>query len=424
MSVIELGELTDSPGEPTGPGPRATRRLIRQSALTALTVVCLLFVTGAAPPGRPLVHPLWSVPLIADEPMLLTEDAVYLVRSADSRSHLTAYDLATGAARWTWDAVDAAGWLTTAPDAGLVLVRTTRGTVALDAATGAQRWQVPGEVLDQFGDRALIGVYDDRGLPLRVSLVRLSDHQVVWARPTPQVQQLTVAYDAGHPAKVITANNHGEIEIYRYDDGSPQLTATIPWRSPESQYDQSTDMTAMFGMLVVTIARPSHADTAVYRLDTMGLAWRVDKSGGFASDCAPVICLNTATGIAGHDPATGARKWRLTMATDDEPLGHGRLLTGDIGADGPHQLYDTTTGSPVGDEAEGLPVFRGENAGTLVLLHLLEQAPRWSSVSRWNTATGHLDLLGKVEAALRCDATARYLGCRTVAGYQVWEIGR
>ena len=105
MSVIELGEVTSSPGDdPDGrPSPGLDRRLVRQVALVLLTVLVVLVVNGSAVPQPRGVRPLWSVPAVETDGSTVTADTAYLQRTGADSVRITAYTLATGTVRWSRD---------------------------------------------------------------------------------------------------------------------------------------------------------------------------------------------------------------------------------------------------------------------------------------------------------------------------------
>lgn len=156
-AVIDLGDVS-VPAPP--PVPRA--RPVRPRGLVAAAVVALalLVPAGAAAPARPVVAPPTVLKL--DGQLAVDDDAVYAAPQPAGR--LRAYDLATGAPRWTSTVtVHGLFFVRRLDDTVLVTVPEEGAqTVALDAATGAVRWRV-------------------RGVPTAVDA---GIHQVVFLQPT------------------------------------------------------------------------------------------------------------------------------------------------------------------------------------------------------------------------------------------------
>ena len=113
MTVIELGLVTDGGDQPPAAPPRRTLRRteLRRVLVAVVAIVCALTVTGSARPDPHGPARLWSTPFHegADSFMLAGDAAYVLAQSGSTR--LTAYDLRTGAVRWSNSSLGDAKWL-------------------------------------------------------------------------------------------------------------------------------------------------------------------------------------------------------------------------------------------------------------------------------------------------------------------------
>lgn len=445
MTVIELGEVSSSPGEDPGerPGPRLTRRLVRQLTLTVLAMLTVVGVTGSTVPEPRGVRPLWSVPADEGNGTAVTDDTAYLSVNTDSRGRLTAYALATGAVRWTVELPDPITYLQAVPATGLVLLPTDRDavalapgdaqattsefhreTTALDARTGAVRWRAPGQPNAYSRDTVLLEELGDDGRLARVRLVRLADGGTVWTRATPGVVSQTRALRNAEPERLITVTASGQVTVYRYADGEVLTRARIPWVRPRAEEGYYNDLSAENGFLVVNQARQETIDLDVYRIDTMEKTWRAENTGGFASFCGGQrLCLYDR-GIAARDSATGRELWSLGSGGHLWRITDDRLLLDDGTDDGFPTLLDAATGSALGSGGRGAPVYTDEPTDVLLLLRPTVDPPHRSSVTRWNVRTGEQRLLGSVDlqADRGCQSRARYLICQSNGRLQVLAV--
>jgi hypothetical protein len=447
MSVIELGEVASSPGEdPDGrPAPGLDRRLLRQVTLAASTLLVVLVVNGSAVPQPHGVRLLWSVPAVESDGSTVTTDTAYLQHTEPGSVRLTAYTLATGAVRWSRDIAATVGYVQPVEAAGIVLLPTDRRTVepprgeddivtselyretiALDARTGAERWRVVGEPQTVADDTALMTEYTEEGTFARIRLIRLADHSTVWAKEIPGVQNHTVAWLGDRPDRFITATGAGEINVFRYADGTLVTRARIPWVTPRPEEGYFNDLIAGGDYLVVNRAQRETFELTVYRVDTMTELWHAKDTNGYAFFCgSAALCLNLGDGIVAHDTATGRRRWHLDRAANIWPVSEGRLLLDDGVGDGHPTLIDTVTGTAVGEPAEGSTVWSPRPSDALLLLRATVSPPGQTSVTRWDLRTGRRDLLGAMGLlpGNRCQAVDRYLACARESRFEVIAVG-
>lgn len=447
MTVIELGEVTSSPGENPDdlPSPGLDRRLVRQAGLAVLSVLVVLVVNGSEVPQTRGVRPLWSVPAVESDGSTVTTDTAYLQRTGPGSVRLTAYALATGAVRWSREIAATVGYVQPVEAAGIVLLPTdrrtvelTRGeddlvapefhreTIALDARTGAERWRAAGEPQTVADDTALMTEYTDEGTFARIRLIRLADRSTVWAKEIAGVQNHTVALQGDRPDRLITATGAGEVSVFRYADGSLVTRAKIPWVTPRPEEGYFNDLIAGDDYLVVNRAQRETFELTVYRIDTMTELWHAKDTNGYAFFCGSAgLCLNLGDGIVAHDTATGKRRWHLERAANIWPVSDGRLVLDDGVDDGHPTLVDAVTGTPIGAPARGSAVWSPRPDEALLLLRATVSPPGRTSVTRWDLRTGRLDLLGSVGLlpGHRCQTVARYLACARESRFEVIAVG-
>jgi hypothetical protein len=439
--VIELGDVTTMPAAtaaaPVEPLP------VRKIALALVAALCLFTVTGSARPALPLVRPLWRMPVLVNDATALTDDTVYLHRATPEGARLTAFDLATGAIRWSRTTGQVVGYVEAAPQAGLLLVAAdrqsvplplgdpaqfavsfTRATMALDAATGAELWTAPGEVQSVDGDTALMFDVDDKGRQVWLRRISLRDHQPIWSVDTAGAPTQIVATTAGLPAKILTASADGEIKIFRYGDGRLLRTARIPWTTPQPTADIWNDMTAVGDLLVVNRSTQDRVEATAYRLDTMAEVWRAPGVRSFVFDCGPVVCVTDNEGMIGYDAHSLRRLWSRPGVVSAQPAGPERLLIGESGEDSRQSLIDATTGAMVGRSIQGSPIGTGRSGGALLVLHSADSPPDRTSVTRWDPATGRRSLLGSMDKffGYRCQAVPRFLTCSRGDSFEVTAV--
>ncbi|MGX6605712.1 hypothetical protein ACWKSP_26800 [Micromonosporaceae bacterium Da 78-11] len=426
MTMIELGDVTAAPdqAEPTtgrGARPRPTRRTV----LAVLAALCLLTVTGSARPAAPQVRLLWQAPGSVNDASMLTEDTAYLHQATGTGARLTAFDLATGAVRWSRLTGDVVGRMQPAPAAGMLLIPDdpSRSTTALDPATGAELWTTPGELLSVDGGTALLtelaGV-----VQTGERLIRLRDRSTIWSIDTAEVQNQIIAYRGDTPTKIVIARPDGEIKIFRYADGKLLTSVRIPWMTPSPTADIWNDMSAVGEVLVVNRSTQDRSEATAYRLDTMAEVWRAAGTHSVAFDCGSVVCLTDNTGLAGYDPQSFRKLWTLPGVVAARLAGPDRLLVGDTGEDTVQTLVDVTTGELVGEPIQGNAAWDSRPDGALIVLHSTESPPGRTSVNRWDLATGTPRLLGSMDQlpSFRCESVPHFLACFRGNYYEVTAV--
>jgi hypothetical protein len=302
MSTIDLGELSSAPG--TDSSHEFDARQVRRFALVAALILCLVGAAGSAPPGPAGVRLLWSVPISEQDSTTLGPETAYIGTTGPDRGQLTAYDLVTGAVRWsTTEDDNTIGYLQLAEPEGLLLmpgdlvvgpsgVQFSRRTVALDARTGRRLWSEPGEVMVVAGGRMLMADHDDDGAFTGLRLVRLDRLTAVWQRSTADAVSIAFALSGTDPDKIITVTGDGDAEVLRFADGDRIAHATIDWLKPDPERQQYNDLAPSGDHLVVNRSQQGRAELSVYRLDTLAEQWQADSTNGYAFPCGTAVCLS------------------------------------------------------------------------------------------------------------------------------------
>ncbi|GAB2573798.1 hypothetical protein Aab01nite_20460 [Paractinoplanes abujensis] len=444
MSTIELGEISSASDGPEPAGSsRLDRRLVRQVSVGLVGVLCLAGLAGSQVPEPLGVRPVWSVSVAQAQSTTLTDDGVFVHRSADGRAAVTAYELATGAVRWQRPFDTTIGYLQAAESAGMLLVPTEghvvnlpstndgsvfhaefhRQTIAISTATGAELWRTAGEPYTVSDRTALLTEYTDRADLARMRLIRLSDHGTIWSRDTPGVDNYTVIPN-DHPDKIITATGTGVINIYSYASGALLSTAKVPWVKGNPDEGYFNDLSGTRDVLVVNRSRRELFDMSIYRADTMTELWRAPDTNGYAFPCGSALCLNDGGGLVAYDPLTGARRWRLDGVVNAFQVTPDRLVLGEGLDDGRNLLVDAETGAAVGEPAYGTLAWSAPEEGSMLVLRSTVSPPDRTAVVRWDLTTGRQRMLGTVGAMVSrpCSTVPGYLVCTVGDDYQVVAV--
>ncbi|GIF10631.1 PQQ-binding-like beta-propeller repeat protein [Actinoplanes teichomyceticus] len=441
MTVIDLGDVSAPPADSRPPAP--ARRSRRVAAGVAL--LCAVTLGAAAPAPEPPVRELWSTDAARGGGTALTADTLYLTRRTGGQPVLTAFELATGAVRWARPLPDGFGDGDPAPirvaDGMVRLPGSPRvvefpageepqgwftypGELAvLDAATGAQRWRMSGEIQASTRESALLADRDARGELRAMRLVDAHTGDILWDRALAHVREVLIQYAGDRPARIVTVGGTGEITVHRYADGAPVAHRPAPGHGT----GQDTVATIAGEQLVVTSTDRLGATITAYRLDDPATRlWSIRTvRATLVTDCRPVLCLARGAEVAGLDPATGASRWLLPGKAGVDPVAPGRLLAYSD-ADPPREvLVDAATGRMIGDGGTGWPMPSDDSAGSRVLLRASRTDPARTVISRLDLDTGRVTDAGTVESTegLDCDSTGRFLVCQRPGRTVVTAIG-
>ncbi|MFI5931515.1 PQQ-binding-like beta-propeller repeat protein [Actinoplanes sp. NPDC051494] len=421
MAVIELGLVTgDEPrAQPWRPRPRLLA--------AAVAILCLLTVTGSAPVRSHSFTELWSVPFQGDaDAFTITGDAVYVLSGAE----LTAYEPHTGATRWTVPGLDGVPWIgpvvadTVLLPAGAVDDSSDFGgsgsgeaeTVAIDAATGRQRWRLRGGIIDLGPGRVLLGGGRDAAGSLRV--VDLRDGSTLWSR-TGLGAQTRVAAGTGTADRVVTATAGGRVTVQDAADGRLVATAGALW--PAGGPDTAFDVAVTDHTLHVQRTDYNATTLTVYDTETLTERWRTTRVINAYYDCGPVMCLVDQLGLAGVDGTTGDRIWFRPGDGFGRPLSTDRILVdrpaGGIGLDDLlSALVDSRTGRQLG-YLDALELIRepGRPGPAYLIKRRTRQPPGRSAIAELNERTGEVLMRGSIERPLdySCESAFDVLACVT-----------
>ncbi|WP_127497619.1 PQQ-binding-like beta-propeller repeat protein [Actinoplanes solisilvae] len=442
MSTIELGEMQQGQDSLSQPG--FDRRLARRIALVLVVALCLAGLAASAVPRQRAVQSLWTMSIETAQGTTLSRDGVFVHRTADGLTTVTAHELATGAVRWQRRFGGTVGYLQAAESSGLLLVPAQghlvklpsandgsafhaefhQQTIAISAATGAEVWRTAGEPHSVDGGTALLTEYTPEADLARMRLVRLSDHGTIWSRDTARVGNWTVLPSGERPSKIVTATDDGEIKVYAYGSGALVSTARIPWVESRPEEGYFNDLGGTGDVLVVNRSRAEVFEMSVYRTDTMAELWRASDTNGYAFPCGSALCLNDGSGLVAYDTTTGARRWRIDGAADAWQVSADRLVVGEGSESGRHVLVDAVTGRTLGASVEGTLAWNGPQDESVVVLRPTESPPNRTAVVRWDLATGRQWLLGAIDPMGNppCSALPGHLACFRGDQYEVLAV--
>lgn len=443
MATIELGELaTDSP-ESTWTEIRAPRPSSRPLRVAVLLVVLLGTLAGGAPAARPL--PESGVParlgatVFAIAGRLIVADPVNI---GEEGQWLTAYRLPGGERLWQrpmplrgnagpWAVVGST--LLISAEWGAVI---PPETVALDLATGAEKWRriawldgatESGEALlwtSRHGDWAQ---GEERPGTLRKVSVETGSER--WALPLPagalRAYQRADGWQWSDMAArlLVVALPSGEFQVRELDTG--QVTGSVHPPAPRSGrwYADVTD-----DLLLLN----SRDDAAlVYGLADLTPRWTLNRRtrvGEYGPlPCGALLCVyGYRGGVRALDPATGEVRW------SDERWGSLRPVQGRLVADEARGSSSRARPLIALDPATGTVLSRlgvWEVVGPAPGGGLLATRPgpeglTW--VAHLDVARGTSRLLGRIsDIAGDCHASAaaRALFCRRISGsIGIWRL--
>ncbi|WP_030434268.1 PQQ-binding-like beta-propeller repeat protein [Actinoplanes subtropicus] len=410
MALIDLGDVAGAAAEPVA-APVDVPRLGRV-ALAMVAVGGLLAQAASAPPAPALVRPLWSAAYQPSDTMALDGRTVYLNRSGPAGPPtVTAYDLATGKARWSTPSGAEVTDYGVLPAGDVLLVPTGGGTTALDAATGERLWRSAGEAVPSVvrGD-ALVAGADQSGLTTELRLVGLRDGRERWRRAIAPAEQWITLAEGGLPTAIVAVTRTGDATVYGYADGAVRAHARIPWNGV-----YSAALFAADPYVVVVRTASAQSVGTVYRTSDLRPLWRTRELIGYVTGCGALICTADVRGVAGRDAATGREVWRRDDLNYVWNLGGDRLLLSAAAnlASATTVLVDAATGRTIGRPVGGQQAFSAGVAGSLLLLRESRTPPGRTVVSRLDLATGRQTPLGTVEriADQDCRGTPGYLLC-------------
>ncbi len=427
-TLIDLGELPPAAvddGPPPSSGP-VRRRPARGWPVVAL-VIALLLPGGAASPAAPHLSAVAVLPYDRGGLFVAAADTLYtLTRSAGDAAELRAYRW-TGARRWSvrLRVAEAADIY---PLGGLVLVSMfppnadRAATTAFDAASGAARWQAPGRVYAEIpGGRVLLadqGVAVDR-IPEPIDRYRAVAVDTgatawtldVWSASTvlPIIDDPTRRY----LRTIAVVDPAGVVVVRDGRTGAVLASGRLP--TPDPTY---APVAAVGGLLLVA----AHRQLLAFGATDLRPRWAADLPGdpGSANACGNLLCVGTTGGLAGVDPIDGQEMW--TSALVDRAYGGPRRLVGYREWTARQQIpvvLSADTGRTLAT-LDGWEVDRA--GGPYVFEHELATGRTW--VGLLDLGTARVRVLGYVErTADACAAGDGYVACALLDGrLGVWRV--
>jgi outer membrane protein assembly factor BamB len=398
MAVIELDR-------PAPVRERHRRFDLRPAAVVLVLCACLL--TASAGPVPDAIVGLWTV---RGSAVATTGSSVFILTS----NQISAYDLGTGRRLWSRTMATSKRELTvTDPGPVLVPVGTTQlrylnefgvavveavtaATVALDPATGAERWRRPGEVVHATPDTTLLVTPGST-----VRQIRTADGTVLWSDVVDGATSWAPAGSELQTARIVAATLDGQAVVLRLADGTVAARGDVPGDSVDADSMVYADRTD-HGRVTVT----------AYSLDSLRQAWSVTgrSAGGHAHGCGVVVCFAHDGGVDGLNPATGTALWWVPGWTDATAVaGQSRLIAVD-GAR--HALLDSETGAVVAGLGPGVPVWNR----SVPVFYLRPAGAGRVAVDRLDSRTGRLTPRGVMPAGGACTAADLHRLVCTTAG--------
>ncbi|BEL11591.1 hypothetical protein Q0Z83_097820 [Actinoplanes sichuanensis] len=452
-SVIDLGDVSYSPDEPEvyPDGSREfDRTRLGRLVKAAVAVLAALVLGGSGLPGPPVLRQVWSMPYSQVESMTIGAGTLYVRRNEGGRTDLTAYELATGAFRWTRDTGESQAWSGVTVQAGVLLlpgdektieITTDDGgmigysyaglTIAVDPATGRTLWQRPGSHYGEaMADTLLMYERTAAGRLTWIRLVRVRDGSTVWERRAPEkTDTVLVQMDGGVPARVVTGTEEGDLTVLRYDDGTQVFAGSVPWRPMSYTTGAGSNLGSVTGRLVLIDngldVNTDRGRVTVYRTDDLTPLWSRDTNGwANVQDCGPLVCLSTmAGGLEAVDPETGTKRWAMDGQYAAEVGGGERLLVSGSDDRPKETLVDAATGEVIGSGGSGGVLYQDAERGSVTLLRDLDVSR--SAVNRIDTTTGRSITLGGMGGGIRrfCVGEQDRIVCTTDDRLVVTAVG-
>ncbi|GIF18780.1 outer membrane protein assembly factor BamB [Actinoplanes tereljensis] len=421
MTIIDLGEITEEAVTPSVPVDISR---LRRLALAVLSVVGVLVLAGAAPAASSGVRQLWTTPLRQGESWSLSDDTVYLTR-LDNK--ISAYQLTTGELRWSVPAGAELGDPRPRLAGGLLLVpadpvmisqeeadgsryyyQTVHTTIALDAATGDERWRISGEAYSSGdGGTLLITDHDEQARTTRLRQIRLADGTEVWSRPVPAAPSWTPILDGDRTVAIATATENGLISIYDYATGHLR-------RSTRVSAEGTLTLMPAGPYLVVMRDLQNSSDTAVYDPANLRRLWNTTQPTAYLTACGNLLCSIGGGAIVGHLPRTGQEVWRLPGMRDLTVVSLDRMIVTGDAISGDSHLADPATGRTIGAPVVGRTVYPHDAGVTPMFVRPAVEPPDRLALVALDPADGTQRTLGTVPPLTVedvCTSASGYLAC-------------
>lgn len=445
MSTEVMIEL-DSPGptSDTSRRPPAHRYRVLGSALT---VLLLLLLAGAAPAVTPSWHSSGLVAAVpADTVMEVTGARLYISVGQHGRRVTSAYATRPLRQLWTADTLDD-------PDAppqlqavqGQVIVQVGKYTDVLDARTGKLRWASPANVQPLPGGRTGLvtrpefrpgSEYDessgDPGIlyfspdgtshtrpPERTELrgVDLATGRQRWSTSLPGA--VYAAPTTGRPAGLVVVSS-GRLDLLDADTGAVRRQRDLP-----ASRGRVAAWSEIVGDLVLINSAGSDGDTvSAYGVDDLEPRWQraVPVESGNSRSCTGLLCERRPSTLAVLDPRTGAASWQTKGSVDLVAWGRSAIEVEGSGSDPqPLRTVNPATGAAQTDLSEWQAYATGPRDSPLVLSRTDFTSGTTFGVllpgQRMVRELGHSDAL-----VISCQSTTGVVACRSERGIEVFTF--
>lgn len=314
MTVIDLGELRGdvAPDPPPRP-PLAVGRPLRVALAGAVALLTLASSTPVARPASAVVAGRPGAEVRVAGGRLYVADPE---TSSGGTREVTAYATPSGAGGalrplWRASGPGGEGQIEVLEQGGFVLIIGRRDgwaeTVALDTATGRQRWRLPGYPVPTVGGGLLLfGGGDETTDPVRV--VDLSSGRPRWSAPVDR-GRMAYRHRGAEIDQIVLIPESGRIEVR--DAGSGAVLLTGDSRPGGAPGYQGAGLAG--DLLLVSAANGvagGHRVTA-YGLDALDRRWELDLSPNeYLEECGHLLCVGgREAGLSALDPATHRPRW-------------------------------------------------------------------------------------------------------------------
>ncbi|WP_320064665.1 PQQ-binding-like beta-propeller repeat protein [Micromonospora sp. RTGN7] len=435
MTVIDLGELRgDVKPDPPSRPPRAAARPLRAALAGA---VALFALAASAPSVRPASAVL-AVRTGAE--VLLAGGRLYVAEppslGTDGGREVVAYTMpaaAGGSPRplWRTPAPGGFGQFWVREHNGFVLLTGGRDgraleTFVVDAATGRQRWRLPGFPDPTVGDGLLLlggGFGDGAGEQATDTLqaVDLPSGRVRWSVPATR-GRLTYRYRGAEVDRVVLIPGSGRIEVRDARSGAVLAALDPPPGGPPGPQDVNV---AGDLLLVTSTTGDVAGDSRVtaYGLDALDRRWQLDlPPGGYLAQCGEVPCVAARNvGVSLLDPATGRARWTNPRSQWVAAVRGDRLLVAaqDLVGAVEFAVLDATTGRTVAELGRRELVHNRDPDGPLFTTRRTrEGALLVAELDPVAAEARSLEVLP--DAPVDCRSAGRDLVCRRASGTWGW----
>ncbi|WP_033344802.1 outer membrane protein assembly factor BamB family protein [Catenuloplanes japonicus] len=412
---IDLGVVSDDRPDlrsrPPGPGP---------GRVVALAV-CLLLAAGllgASARSERQVLPEVRVPLGSGDAYSVDGGTLYLLGDGT----ITAHSVPGGERRWQSPlTTDHVFGVLAAGDVVLAYVSGEPGAqrfVALDAGTGALRWEGTGGPVFTGPESILlltIGGYTDSDGPVFWERVRTGTGERMWRREFPSGTQLQVS-DVEAEQFMATLPG-GRVEIWE---------TTVDRMVTSAEFPEDLQLTAQGNVAVGSVGDRLSG----YSLPDLRLTWEREFATvtGWTYCDDSVFCLHTGDDrTIGLDPATGDVRWERPSQIGYLRLGPVLVADASSHPDGQGSLIvvDPGTGQTLRDFGRWQMIGYGRyGTAESVLVTQVNATATEMLVAELDVRALTLRVLGKIhEVGVDCASSGTVLLCRTQDNQVgMWEL--